>query len=211
MCLPFESHSVYLTGSKREISTQPQVPIHKLGSMSHPCGHCGSLNFLEERVGGSGQVRFNHCCKGGKLAHTELKQADTPPALVRLLRGKDSQATKFRQHIRHYNGAFAFVSFGSDYGVGQAFVDMPGYGQAPPLLKCHGTVYHVAGQLFPDDPEEGKYAQLYFYDHGLATLRRGELHPTLDPNVLEALDTMLRDCCPYVEGYRMMKDLDFRC
>ena len=180
-----------------------QVPIHKLGAMSDRCPHCRSLNFFEERVGSSGLS--NHCCKGGKVAHIELEQSDTPEPLKTLLRGKGAVARKFLQYIRHYNGAFAFVSFGSDYA--QAFVDMPGYGHAPPVIKCHGTVYHVAGQLFPGDKDDGKYAQLYFYDHGQATLLREDANPTLRAEPLGSLDAMLRDCCPYVKGYKHMKDL----
>ena len=191
-------------GGTKLLQRVSQVPIHKLGGMNIPCPHCESLNFFEESVVGS-PVRFTHCCKGGKVAHKELKQSDTPEPLKTLLRGKGAVARKFLQHIRHYNGAFAFVSFGSDYA--QAFVDMPGYGYAPPVIKCHGTVYHVAGQLFPGDEDEAKYAQLYFYDHGQATLLREDANPTLSAELLGSLDAMLRDCCPYVDGYKSMKDL----
>ena len=104
--------------------------------MAAACDHCGSLNFEEERVGVS--RHFALCCRNGKVAHREFDARPAPAPLHQLLTGRDALSRQFRDHIRYYNGAFAFVSFGSDYE--NAFVDLPAKGRAPPVVQCHGTV-----------------------------------------------------------------------
>lgn len=54
---------------------------------------------------------------------------------------------------------------------------------------------------------EGKYAQLYLYDHGEGLDIRTRRNPRLSPKILETLQTMLEDASPHLEGYCRMCDV----
>ena len=139
---------------------------HDCGNMDNRCNHCGSLNFPNEQVGQP--PHFALCCRNGKLKHLPPAQP-APPELRELLTSPSRAARDFRGNIRVYNSALAFVSFGLN-----CFDNVVGRG--PPIVKCHGSVYHVAGRLFPEEPQEAKYAELYLYDHGEALGMRRQRH-----------------------------------
>ena len=72
---------------------------------------------------------------------------------------------------------------------------------------CHGLVYHQAGQLFPDDPENAKFAQQYIYDADVSLPSMLERNPTMKKATLQQLQTMMERVSPYVARYRTMRDL----
>lgn len=86
------------------------------------------------------------------------------------------------------------------------FPVLPGRGLGPPVVMCHGAVYHVAGRLFPDD-DNARYAQLYLYDHGEALGRRVIQYPDLGKQTLQSLQAMLEGLSPYAKQYRFMRDV----
>jgi hypothetical protein len=102
------------------------------------------------------------------------------------------------QNILRFNSALAFVSFGM-----QCFPLLPGRGAGPPVVTCHGQVYHLAGRLFPED-DNARYAQLYMYDHGEALGRRALQYPDLGEQTLDLLQKMLEDISPYAAKYQHM-------
>ena len=73
---------------------------------------------------------------------------------------------------------------------------------------CHGTVYHLAGVLFPDEGEHAKYAQNYIYDHNEAMnlCQSNNWNDGLDKRILESLQNMMDRVSPYVATYRSMKE-----
>ena len=135
---------------------------------------------------------FNICCERGKLRQVP-NLAAPPVELEWLYQALDSQSRHFRENVRHYNGAFSFISYGSD-----CFEQ----------LSVHGTTYHMTGRLFPDDPDKGKFAQVYLYDHGEAMKRRTSSGPLrLYEDVVEDLQTMMDRESPYVKLYRHMRQV----
>ena len=86
-------------------------------------------------------------------------------------------------------------------------VKAPGWGIGPPVVTCHGQVYHLAGRLFPDDDESARYSQLYMYDHGEALKKRGLQYPDLGEQTMRRLQEMMEEVSPYVAKYRQMGQL----
>ena len=72
---------------------------------------------------------------------------------------------------------------------------------------CHGLVYHMAGILFPDDPENAHYAQHYLYDPGDANQAWLRRDPDLDDRTLTILSDMMEQYSPYVRNYNSMRTI----
>ena len=132
-----------------------------------------------------------------------LAPLEGPPAeLERLFQDHGGAGRHFRDNARHYNGAFSFVSYGSD-----CFEQIYGGGRSPPVMQVHGTTYHMASRLFPDDPENGLYAQVYLYDHSTALKRRTSTTLRLRDYIVADLQNMMDRESPYVQLYRHMRDI----
>ena len=174
------------------------VPTHHCGTMDVKCKHCMALNFALELVGKP--PHFNLCCQAGK-AKLVPKTQRPPPVLLDLLTDLSKTGKKFRERIKDYNAAFCMVSFGDDN-----FPQVKG-GRGPPIVQCHGIAYHRAGQLFPDDPNNAQYAQLYLYDPDFSLAARQGQHKELDPKVLASLQGMMDEESSYVREYRSMADV----
>jgi hypothetical protein len=177
--------------------TDLRFESHDAGSMTSPCGRCASLNFEAERVGQKGH--FSLCCQNGKVGNCFSHLPPTPVALSQYLEGTDVLSRAFRDRIREYNAALSFVSFGADVS--------PPPGHGPPVFRIHGSIYHASAALEPEPTHEGKYAQLYLYDHGEALQIRTARNPRLSKRVLEDLQTMLEEISPFVASYRYMRDV----
>ena len=67
------------------------------------------------------------------------------------------QSKNFRENIRSFNSALAFVSFGASVAAGSLT------GKGPYRFKVQRIIYHLRSNLggFQNDK---KYAQLYFMD-----------------------------------------------
>ena len=170
--------------------------IHNAGEMDQECPYCHAWNFDGERVGLD--KHFNLCCQNGKASDI-LPLPQTPAVLDNYLVGQDLVSRTFRDHIRAYNAALSFVSFGAQI--------KPPPGHGPPVFRLHGAVYHASVALDPEKMYDGKYAQLYLYDHGEALRLRTARNPELSQEVMEDLQTMLEDESPYVGAYRQMRDM----
>ncbi|CAK0799480.1 unnamed protein product [Prorocentrum cordatum] len=105
--------------------------------------------------------------------------------------------------LKLYNNAFSFVSYGSEC------FDTLASGRGPPVMICHGTVYHNAGFLFPQEGATPKCAQLYLYDHNVATQHRqgNAYYENLDADWLRRFAAMMTRVCPYVQTYRQMQTI----
>ncbi|KAF2347263.1 hypothetical protein FHG87_021981 [Trinorchestia longiramus] len=72
------------------------------GAMDVRCQFCGALRFQREQLN----------CHNGKVSLPPLQEY---PANLRLLFDADgAEGSNFRQNIRNYNSAFAFLSFGAN-------------------------------------------------------------------------------------------------
>ena len=58
-------------------------------------------------------------------------------------------------------------------------------------MQVHGTTYHIAGRLFPDEPANAHYGQVYLYDHGEATKHHSAKNPVLNDKVLGELQDIM--------------------
>ena len=170
------------------------------GAMSLRCTHCRALFFAAER---NQSGKFTLCCKNGKASNLP-GVSEAPEPLRSYLLGTDPAAKLFRQHIRRYNAAMSFVSFGANVEIKSGNSGT----SAPPVCIVHGAVYHHSYPLRASDAEEPKFAQFYLYDTLEATQLRNNRDRGLQADILAELDYMLHTTSnPYVDAYRRMGEL----
>ena len=175
-------------------------PRHLLAGMVSQCNFCGSWNFPAEKVGRPPCVTL--CCRRGKASH--LPALPEPPAFLQtLLLDRGARGRAFRAHIRRYNAAMSFISFGAQLDVLHGRVGH----HAPPVCVLHGAVYHHSHELRPTEGQP-RFAQLYLYDTAEASRMRSERDAVLDGALLEQLARMLEEHGnPYITAYRRMGEL----
>jgi hypothetical protein len=83
--------------------------------------------------------------------------APPPEPLRWLLTSNEAHAKDFRQRIRSYNNAVAFMSVGANLDTSVA---QPGNY----TYRFHDEIYHRMGSLLPQPGEAPKFAQLYISD-----------------------------------------------
>ncbi|XP_021765519.1 uncharacterized protein LOC110730050 [Chenopodium quinoa] len=80
-------------------------------------------------------------------------------------------------------------------------------GRGPYVYRISGSNYHIIGTLLPEPGSGPNFAQLYIYDTDNETSNRlhymgGTEASSLDPRILQGLQTMLDDINPYVAVFR---------
>ena len=201
-------HALLVCGVTRAVMSladysDAAVPAYDCGQLGDVhCGKCGAYNFPGEEIRSGEGKHFKICCGNGKYYLYPLERP--PPELLEIFVGTNFRARHAREQLKTYNNALAFVSFGQGTLTGVA-----SHAHAPPVIVCHGLTYHNSGFLFPQQDEQAQYAQIYLYDHAEALhLRQRNMHVQgLDKDLLGELMIMLERECPYVEGYRHMRNL----
>jgi hypothetical protein len=79
--------------------------------MNRQCEHCNALHFPFEQ---NRNKQFLNCCHQGKINLS--KDPDYPKIIEKLATENSTVSKNFRKHIRSYNNALAFASFGATYG-----------------------------------------------------------------------------------------------
>ncbi len=125
----------------------------------------------------------------------------TPQELEVLLTSKESSAVKFRNQIRMYNSVLAFTLFGAK--VDESITGGPG----PYSFRIQGELYHKIGSLCPAEGQQPQFAQLYIHDTKHEHQNRHAVMPSLDPTTLDQLLTMMYNINPYVEMFKMARDM----
>ncbi len=125
----------------------------------------------------------------------------TSQELEVLLTSKESSAVKFRDQIRMYNSVMAFTSFSAK--VDESVTGGPG----PYSFRIQGEFYHKIGYLCPAEGQRPQFAQLYIHDTKHERQNRHAIMPSLDPTTLDQLLTMMYNINPYVEVFKMAKDM----
>ena len=185
-------------------TNRPQV--HNLGPMIMNCAFdfCKALHFFAEE-----DIRnlLHSCCHSGKIKTPPLMPY--PDEFKDLLTGTSQASRKFREHIRQYNCANAFASFGATN------VAIPGHG--PYCFKISGEVHHLAtSSLVAQDPEQPagaptpKYGQIFVYDPESAVRYRmsRKENAQCDEEIMATIDRTMRALPnPYVEGYRILDEV----
>jgi hypothetical protein len=157
------------------------------------CTHCGAFHWIDERNKASPKCRpeFSRCCHHGNVS---LDHLPLPPERLRTLFTNDSPNAKhFRERIRQYNSALAFTSFTAK----EKEQSVNAGGGAPWVWKTGYTIYHRIGTLFPNNPVDPRYSQLYFYDPLEALDYRMRRNDKLHRETMQYLQDMLRDSNPY--------------
>ena len=87
------------------------------------------------------------------------------------------ESKHFRQYIRHYNNALAFVSFEAKF---DALFD-----RGPQVIYISGQVYHNVYSSHPNENDARKYGQLYILDNEMATQSRLQNNISCSLNLLK--------------------------
>jgi hypothetical protein len=170
------------------------------GEMDTICGFCNAKMWIKERSGKSNNhPQFSLCCENGKVLLPNLPA--TPQELEVLLTSKESSAVKFRDQIRMYNSVLAFTSLGAkvDESVTR--------GPRPYSFRIQGELYHRIGSLCPAEGQRPQFAQLYIHDTKCERQNWHAVMPSLDPTMLDRLLTMMYNINPYVEVFKMARDM----
>ena len=159
--------------------------------MSQECPHCDALLFGKEKD-------TSLCCHKGKVHLTHLS---IPDPLRLLITNNDEVTRNYLDHVRQYNSALAFASFGAN------IVSPPGHG--PYSFRIHGQIYHQVAGLAPVPGKQPKYASLYFLDSEQAVIERHRQasNTGCQSNTMILLHDMLRYCNPYAHIYHHMTEL----
>jgi hypothetical protein len=101
--------------------------------------------------------------------------------------------------IRAYNQVLAFTSLGANIDE-----DLANAREGVYTFRIQGALYHRIGGLMPrDENSEPSFAQIYFYDTDLdkQLQRRKNIIPTLNTDMLRALQEELHKINPFVESF----------
>ena len=195
----------YSKTSSGPIGTRPynenNITTHYLGHMDHECAHCRALYFKSETTSDLCSS-FNKCCMGGKYVFDFTFVV--PQLIHQLLHNNHPHSDNFLKHIRQYNSALAFASFGATVKAG----GIPGRG--PYSFKVQGVTYHLSSNLRQDDNSQKKYAQLYFIDSSLANQCRSASNPLLSSELLTELDALMRNINNYARTFMNLREVEKR-
>jgi len=100
-----------------------------------------------------------------------------------------------------YNLVLAFTSLGAK--VDESVTGGPG----PYSFRIQGELYHKIGFLCPAKGQRPQFAQLYLHDTEHERQNRHVIMPSLDPTTLDRLLTMMYNINPYVEVFKMARDM----
>jgi hypothetical protein len=143
--------------------------------------------------------QFFLCCENGKVLLPNLPV--TLQELEVLLTGKENNVVKFQDQIRMYNSVLAFTSFGAK--VDESVIGGP----EPYSFRIQGELYHKIGSLRLAEGQRPQFAQLYIHDTKHEHQNRHAVMPSLDPTMLDRLLTMMYNINPYVEMFKMARDM----
>ncbi|CAN0922378.1 ATP-dependent DNA helicase PIF1 [Linum grandiflorum] len=143
------------------------------------------------------------CCQSGAVELPLLAQ--TPPLLNRLLDiNGDALSKHYRTHIRSYNAAFSWTSFGAKFDPRLL------HSRGPYSLVLSGENYHYMGSLLPPEGCPPRYSQLYVHDPVSEVADRmssvgGEAHH-LNTNLMKSLQEMLDTFNVLAKSFRRVRD-----
>jgi len=171
------------------------------GEMDTICGFCNAKMWIKERLAKStnNNPQFSLCCENGKVLLLNLPA--TSHELEVLLTSKESSAVKFRDQIRMYNLVLAFTSLSAK--VDELVIGGP----ESYCFRIQGELYHKIGSLCPAEGQWPQFAQLYIHDTKHEHQNRHAVMPSLDPTTLDRLLTMMYNINPYVEVFKMARDM----
>jgi hypothetical protein len=74
-------------------------------------------------------------------------------------------------------------------------------------FRIQGELYHKIGSLCPTEGQRPQFAQLYIHDTKHEHQNHHAVMPSLEPTTLDRLLTMMYNINPYVEMFKMARDM----
>ncbi|CAO4377605.1 unnamed protein product [Caenorhabditis nigoni] len=179
---------------------------HYLGRMNQECSFCKAQYFKVETTK---QGKFNSCCMGGAV---KLEQKPIPLALKKLfLTNKDSknkdlwkEAKNFKENCRQYNNslAMAYMKYQSDEQMKKS--------GGPWCFRLHDQVYHLIGNLHPENNMRRQFAQIFIMDteQAAAELAGQEKNSSCSKELFGKLIDILQEHHPHTKSFKMMYEVE---
>ena len=171
----FQSPTYRLADIPRRAMYEPDFRPHYLGPMNNRCQFCTALFYESEGTISKGQLIYNKCCHGGKLANLPVtKQYHT--VLIKLLQPLsiyNIERKHFLENIRQYNTLLAFGGVQTNFDSSN-WDNRYNNRYRPFIYKCHGNMYFNVPPLFnePNCPFKPQTAQFYVMDADIANNQR---------------------------------------
>ena len=165
-----------------------------LGDFSLTCSNCNALYFREENI--------RKCCDKGKVVLPQLSPINEE--LKQLLIGSQPINKLFRSNIRAYNSRFSFISLG--HTPDNRFKNS-GYNYS---FSISGSMYHLIGPIIPQNTNEPKCFQIYFYEKNEQIDYRIANYPNLDKNVITTLTRLMNAENPLVSRFKSIYEYHTR-
>ncbi len=171
------------------------------GEMDIIYGFWNAKMWIKERLAKSSNSnpQFSLCCENGKVLLSSLHA--TLQELEVLLTIKKRSVVKFQDQIRMYNSVLAFILFSAkvDESVTRII--------RPYSFRIQGGFYHKIGSLCLVEGQCPQFPQLYIYDMENERQNCHAVMPSFDPTTLDRLLTMMYNINPYVEVFKMARDM----
>lgn len=193
----FNPHNYIAVGSAPDLC---KIDMHVLKDRVE-CLHCGSLMWPEESTTKKAPYLFNQCCQKGKLKGL-LDLTNVNPPYRNLLEGNSPVHQEFKTHIRSYNMALAMASTLCNYN--EQFANRSSTGVYSFVIN--GEIHHAVGSL-STNVNCRRFGNIYMFDGVTQLNRRMEIHPHLNSEMMEQLQSHLNNVNPYVSIYRHMGSL----
>ncbi|CAN1256870.1 ATP-dependent DNA helicase PIF1 [Linum perenne] len=177
-----------------------------LGLPTLICKYCGACFWPQEALRHAGRKtnpKYALCCQHGKVDITLLQE--TPLLLNQLLSPEGNElARHYQKHIRSYNAAFSWTSFGAKFS--QHLLNSRG----PYSLVLCGENYHYMGSILPLEGQRPRYSQLYVFDPASEITDRlsnvSSSTRTLNEELMTALKDMLDEYNALTKSFRRVRD-----
>ena len=171
----FQSLTYRLADIPRRAMYDPEFRPHYLGQMNNRCQFCSALFYESEGTISKGQLVYNKCCHGGKLANLPVTK-QYHPVLIKLLEPLliyNIERKHFLENIRQYNTLLAFGGVQTNFDSSN-WDNRYNNRYRPFIYKCHGNMYFNVPPLFnePNCPFKPETAQFYVMDADIANNQR---------------------------------------
>lgn len=177
----------------------PSYHRHVLPRMESVCPFCGAYMWIEERLSNSSRSnpRYGLCCKQGKIS-LPLPQAPPEPLLSLLTDHRPSNpvAADFHTNIGAYNSLFAFASIRANFDE-----DLASGRDGVSTFGINGTMYRCIGSLRATEPQQAKFAQIYFCDAQEQLARRTSLFSGLNAETVNMIRSVMLQHNPFAREH----------
>jgi hypothetical protein len=171
----FQSLTYRLADIPRRAMYDPDFRPHYLGPMNNRCQFCSALFYVSEGTISKGQLVYNKCCHGGKLANLPVTK-QYHQVLINLLQPLpiyNIERKHFLENIRQYNTLLAFGGVQTNFDRSN-WDNRYNNRYRPFIYKCHGNMYFNVPPLFnePNCQYKPQTAQFYVMDADIANNQR---------------------------------------